>query len=389
MQTLARVWLKAGREKKIRTHYPWVQKEEVKRSEPCESGSVGELYSESGEFLATGFINIGTRFPFRVLSLEREAINEGFFVRRFRRARDLRLASLTLEGPFGVRWVFAEADGLSGLIVDEYNGVLVVQVRNAGMSKLKDAWLPALIEVFQPVAIYEKSEMESRQEEGLGPEAGVLYGALPEHVVIREGGLEFEVPIVDGLKTGFYLDQRDTRAEIARHILPGQRVLDTFCYVGAFGAYCAKAGGSTLGVDISPVAVESARANLARNHLKGDILEGNAFDFLEQTTDRFDWIILDPPAIAKARDKRDSLKWAIWKLTHRAIDKLQDGGTVIVCSCSYQVNLQILLETVRLAASDRGKRALLEQVTIQSPDHPVSLAFPESWYLKCAWCKFV
>lgn len=391
MSQLPKVWIKAGREKKIRTHYPWVQKEEVVRAEEILPGSVAQLYTQSGEFLATGIANPKTRFPFRVLSLQDEPINTDFFVRKFQEAKNLRIQAMQLgpERNYGVRWVFAEADSLSGLIVDEYAGVLVVQVRNAGMARLKEVWLPALIQVFEPIAIYEKSEMESRREEGLAPEQGVLYGEMPETVEIIEDGCKFQIPVVDGLKTGYYLDQLETRRALAASVKPGDTVLDTFCYVGAFSVTAAKAGAVTTGVDIAEVAIDQAKKNASLNGVECDFVLENAFDYLETTDKTFDWIILDPPAIAKQREKRDSLKWAVWKLVHRAIDRLNPGGQMIVCSCSYQMNLQMLQETIRFAAADKGKVAIMDRITVQSADHPISLAFPESWYLKCVWTRLV
>lgn len=385
---LPKVNLKPGREKKIRSAYPWVQKEEVVRADPMPDGSVAQLVAADGSFLAVGTFNSLSRFPFRVLSVEHEPIDQDFFERRIREALAKRSA---VRGTNAMRVVFAEADRLPGLIIDRYGDVLVVQVRGLGMELLKEHWIPALENVYFPAAIYEKSEMEGRKEEGLPPIAGLLKGELPEIVIMEEDGLVFEVAVVDGLKTGFYLDQRETRRAIVRKLNPGDRVLDTFCYVGAFSIAAAKFGAKTLGVDIHSVALETARRNAARNGVACEFQEANAFEWLavppNSENDRFDWILLDPPAIAKSKSKRDSLKWGIWKLVYHAVDHLKPGGTLIVCNCSYQLNLADTVDVVRLALSDRGKVGYLEDVTLQASDHPYLIQFPESLYLKCLWIR--
>lgn len=383
---LPRIDLKPKREKKIRSFYPWVQREEVARADQCEPGSVAELFADDGSFLAVGTYNSKSRFPFRVLSLEREPIDTEFFVRRFDASLDRRMSH---DSRAGRRIIFSEADGLPGLIADEYGSTIVVQVRSLGMERLKPLWLPALINCSGAECVYEKSEMEGRKEEGLGPFAGELHGSLPEPVEIVENGLRFEVPIRNGLKTGHYLDQRGTRMRLAQRIRANDQVLDCFCYTGAFSLFASRAGAVTLGLDILPQAIDLARRNAFINNLEFcEFSEANAFEWLqEKPGELFDWIILDPPAIAKQKDKRDSLKWGVWKLVHSAIDHLKSGGRLIVCSCSYQLPLDELLSTIRLACSDRGRQAFLEEVTLQSEDHPFLLQFPESLYLKCAWVR--
>lgn len=384
---LPTVWLKAGRDKKIRNRYPWVQREEVVKADACQPGDVARLVTNDGQFLAIGTYNVQSRFPFRVLALKEGPIDHAFFKARFVAARARRS---DIAGTNAVRELFAEADGLPGLIVDRYADVLVVQVRGMGMERLKPVWLPAMIEVYQPRAIYEKSEMEGRREEGLESFAGALHGDIPENLVIEEAGLKFEVPIVEGLKTGFYLDQRDARRRLAERVKPGDRVLDAFCYTGAFSVSAAKAGAETHGIDLNPMAIECARRNAKLNGLGLVFEEANAFEWLEtekKNVKPFDWMVLDPPAIAKSKEKRDSLKWGIWKLVSQGVDLLKPGGRMIVCSCSYQLSLADLADVVRLAASDRGRQAFLEEITIQSPDHPYLIQFPESLYLKSVWVR--
>jgi 23S rRNA (cytosine1962-C5)-methyltransferase len=384
----ASIKLAKGREKKIKGFYPWVQKEEVRRPEGGKHVCLADLYSDDGDWLAIGTYNRVSRFPFRVLSLEREDIDETFFRERIRQAIDHRKGSI--EDTNSQRIIFSEADRLPGLIVDQFGDHLVVQVRTAGMDMLRHLWLPALIEETGAESIMEKSEMAGRREEGLEPISQVLHGEPPAKIEVIESGFKMTALVETGLKTGFYLDQRNARRELARRVKPGDKVLDCFCYTGGFGIYAAKAGAEAVGVDIHPVALEEARATAERNDVKVDFVEANAFEYLAEGAGAkgpFDWIILDPPAIAKTQDKKNSLKWAIWKLVYAALPLLKPGGRLFVCSCSYQLSQQKLIEACRLAASDRKVRLMLEGITIQDLDHPVSTQFPESLYLKGVWLR--
>lgn len=379
------VHLKKGKERKVVNGYPWIQRGEC-RADGVEDGSVAKLVDHEGRFLARGTYNAKSRFQFRIFSVEDRPIDEAFFSERLSAARALRERLFPEAGAW--RLAHSEADGLPGLIVDRYGQSLIVQVRSLGMELLRDAWLPALLEATGAEGVLERSEMAGREEEGLSPRAGVLYGSVPDTLEIEEGGLRYEVPISGGLKTGHYLDQRETKKRFAARVRPGQRVLDCFCYTGGFSLSAAKAGALPYGVDLHSGAIETARKNAAVNGLEAVFVEANAFEYLEaDSLGPYDWIVLDPPAIAKTAEKRDSLKWAVWKLVKNALPLLKPDGRMIVCSCSYQLGLQELLETCRLAAGDAGARLTLEDVTYQDLDHPAPLHFPESLYLKCAWLR--
>ncbi|MCH8979412.1 MAG: class I SAM-dependent rRNA methyltransferase, partial [Armatimonadetes bacterium] len=351
-----------------------------------EDGDLANLVTEQGEFLAVGTYNGSSRFRFRVLSLEDESINERFFEKRFREAIALRKNLVTNTN--AKRIVYSEADRLPGLIIDDYDGHLVVQVRSKGMEKLKPIWLPALTKATNPKSVYENSEMASRKEEGLEPTSGQLIDETPDEIEIEEDGLKMTALIKRGLKTGFYLDQRNTRRLFAQRIKKGDRILDGFCYTGAFSLHASRAGATTLGIDLHKQALETAKKDAAANDIKADFIEANLFEWLEANEEeKFDWIVLDPPAISKTSKTRDSLKWAVWKLVHNALPHLNPGGRIIACSCSYQLIQKELIEVCRLAASDRHVRLFLEDMTYQDLDHPAPIQFPEALYLKCAWLR--
>lgn len=379
------VRLKEGKERKVLRGYPWIQRGEC-LARGVEDGEVAKLVGSDGRFLAVGTYNSQSRFRFRVMSLEDEPIDSAWFTRMFERAWELR-RSLGF-GAEACRVVYSEADGVPGLIVDKYGPNLVVQVRSLGQENLKGTWLGPLIEVFQAETVVERSEMAGRVEEGLEPFQGVLHGDPPEFTEIIEDGLAYSVPLLAGLKTGHYLDQRRTRNLFGAMVRPKEKVLDAFCYTGGFTMQAARAGAMATALDILPEALELARKNLATNGLEAVVHEANAFDWLQGSEESgFDWIVLDPPAIAKTGGKRDSLKWAIWKLVHAALPKLAPGGRLIVSNCSYQLSLHETVETCRLAAGDRGRRLFLERTTMQDVDHPAPIHFPEALYLKCAWLR--
>jgi 23S rRNA (cytosine1962-C5)-methyltransferase len=378
-----------GREKKLQHGYPWVQRGEISEVLGAPTpGALVRVVNFRNETLGIGTYNPQSRFPVRVLTTADEPIDRAFFEQRLERA--LRHRQRVVQDTNAMRLVFSESDGLPGLIVDQYADYLVVQVRTLGMERLRELWLPTLIEQLEPKGVIERSEMASRAEEGLEPFAGVLHGDAPELIEIEESGLTFLVPTDAGRKTGFYLDQRENRRRLAAQVRPGERVLDLFCYTGAFALYAARAGAHAVGVDILPDAIDLAEVHARRNRLEAHWIVENAFDWLPQAAEQgaqFDWIVLDPPAIAKRQDQKDSLRWAIWKLVYHALPLLSEGGRLVVCSCAYQLSLAEMLDTVRLAATDRTIPLFLEEITFQAPDHPYLLQFPESLYLKCLWAR--
>ncbi|AAC06779.1 class I SAM-dependent rRNA methyltransferase [Aquifex aeolicus] len=372
-----KVFLKKGKEKKVKHFYPWVFRDEVEKIEG--EGIVAELYDSEGNFLALGTYSPYSRIAFRVLSYEREEVNEEFFKRRLRESELLRR-----DIPSNAyRLAFSESDLLSGLIIDRYGDAFVIQVRSYPMEILKEKVLKTLVEEFNPAFVYERSDFKGRREEGLKEFKGLLYGKLENPLIIEEREFKFLVDVVEGLKTGFYLDQRDNREYVRNLVKEGDRVLDLFCYSGGFSVYCANRGAKVVGVDINKRAVELARENAKLNSVKADFVLGNAFDFIQESKEEWDLIIADPPAIAKTKKEKESILWAIWKLAYYSFQKLKKGGSLFICSCTYQISSEEMIRQVRLASTDVKRRIIIKSLNLQPIDHPYLPTFPESLYLKC------
>lgn len=380
----ASVIVKSSRAGRVLSGYPWIAREDVKQLVgKHEAGEIVAVTTEDGRPLGTATYNPDARFALRFLDRAVRTIDKEWFIERLFAARARRRVTDTNSW----RILFAEADGVPGLIVDRFDGWLVVQVRSLGMERLKGLWLPALISCEAPKGILERSDMEGRQEEGMGDCVEVLYGEIPDRIEVVEGGISYICPTRGGLKTGFYVDQRDCRLKLRGLVGQGDRVLDVCCYTGGFALNAAKAGADATGIDILPEAVELARENAVLNQLDAKFVEANAFEWLETADGRYDTILLDPPAIAKTSAEKDALKSAVYKLAHLAIPRLRCGGMLVVFSCSYQLGVEALLETVRGAANSHGRPLYVDDVTLQPTDHPYLAQFPESLYLKGVWCR--
>ncbi len=372
-----RIYLKKGKERKVRNLYPWVYRDEVRKIE--EGDVVADVFSHEGVFVGRGLYSKGARIVWRFLSREYDPIDRNFFVRRVEEALNRR----GKINSTAFRVVFSESDFLGGLMVDRYNDGLVIQVRSRGMEEVKGTVIDALTEALSPSFIYERSDMESRRYEGLEPVKGPVLGDVPDRLTITENGINFYVDVVNGLKTGFYLDQRRSREYVADLIDEGMEVLDLFSYTGGFSVYAALRGGRVLAVDTKEEALDLARENARLNGVEIRTLRYDAFKFLGETEDVYDVIIADPPAISKRKDERKKILGAVWKLTYNSLPRLKVPGHLYVCTCSYQASVEDMVKYVRLAAIDRGTPVHIRAILIQPEDHPFLPHFPESLYLKC------
>jgi len=379
------VFLRPGREKKLLNFHCLVYREEIGRMEGRESaGGVVDVRSADGLYLGRGTYSRFAHIPLRLLTRVDEPIDRAFFERRLG-ALLARKRSLVPDSN-SFRWVHGEADGLPGLVIDVFGEVVVVQVRTLGMERLREQWEPLLLELTGARGLQERSDMKRRQEERLERVNRTVCGVVPKRVEITEGPATYLADVRHGLKTGFFLDQRENRALIRRHCQPGMRVLDLFTYTGGFAINAGLAGATGLAVDLKPDALELCRENLAANKVEGfEAVERNCFNLLDDAVargERWDLIVVDPPAISHSAEQWERLRWAIWRLANRSLQLLGVGGKMFVFTCSQHLNRERLLEALRFAGADAGRHLQIRAEATQPPDHPWSLQMPESLYLK-------
>lgn len=380
---MKRITVKRAAAERLGSFFPWVYRTDIQQV-AGDPGDLVSVHAPGGAFLGIGYVNPASEISVRILSFSEIEINRDFFrdklVAAFRKREPLRAQT------DAVRLVHAEADELPGIIVDDYAGYLVIQVNTFGMERLKDLILPELVELRQPMGIFEKSEAKSRSSEGLATEARVLHGEIPERIVVAENGARFLVNPRESQKTGFFLDQRRNRKIISSYVEEGFEVLDVFANTGAFGIHAALRGARHVRlVDISRQALELARENLALNRVQAQTVRTDAFDYLTGAPvarDRFDLVILDPPPFAKAKR---SIAGAIKGLRHLILQSLRilrPGGFLAVFSCSHHISQEDLQGAVLKAATERGCRIEILEHLFQDRDHPHLLNIPTSLYLK-------
>ena len=295
----------------------------------------------------------------------------------------------------GFRLIHSEADYLPGLIADYYNGYIVAQFTTLGMEILKPLIVKALVEVVKPAGIYEKSTVPTRELEGLPLVEQTLYGDIPEKVEILENGIKINVQIIGGQKTGYFLDQRENKLLFAKEFVDeGDKVLDAFCHLGGFGLHAAVIGkaGKVIAVDSSELALSLAKENAKINGVEDrfEFIKGDCFKVLknmQQSGEKFDSIVIDPPAFAKSKAVIEQAKKGYKELFLRGLKMLKPGGKIVVCSCSHHITPPILEEILLSAALDTRTPLRVLYTTYQAKDHPFVLQIPESRYLKCIFAR--
>ena len=407
---MAELVLKPGREKSLLRRHPWVFSGAVHHIKGnIASGETVDLLSFKGDLLARAAYSPHSQIRARVWTFDPdEQVNPDFFRRRIRVAIKTRetLGFLTTglngvqslptlaskSGDFGVRLVHAESDGLPGLIVDRYGDVLVLQSLMAGSEFWKDAIADILLEETGLSSIYERSDTDVRELEGLPDVVGSLRGNPPEKAIITEHGLCFKVNFTTGHKTGFYLDQRDNRLHV-RELAQERDVLDCFCYTGGFTIH-ALAGGSksVVAVDASAEALRLGRENVELNGRQAERVEwceGDVFQMLRKFRDEgrsFDMIILDPPKFAPTAAQAKKASRGYKDINLLAFKLLRPGGILVTFSCSGGIDAALFQKIVASAALDAGVDAQIVEHLSQAADHPVALNFPEGAYLKGLVC---
>jgi 23S rRNA (cytosine1962-C5)-methyltransferase len=379
------ITLKKKADRRLRRGHLWVFSNEIADPPVAQlvAGSIHEIQDAAGEFLGMVYANPASLITARILSHKKVQIDEAFLEQRIGAALERR-QRLFPERDF-YRLIFGEADLLPGLIVDRYGTVLVVQSLTAGMDALIEDVLAVLVRYLSPEGIYLRNDSPSRVLEGLSQEKHIAYGSIPDSVIISSSGLRFLVDVADGQKTGFFLDQEANRPLMKQYVFPGAKVLDLFCYAGAWGLHAAAAGAAEVtGVDSSPGAIQLAESNAALNGMEDRFhaVRHNALEFLKRSHETWDVVILDPPAFIKSRSQIKEGQKGYIDFNRRALTKLNPGGILFTCSCSHHLDAQTFEETVAIAARQSGKELRILDTRGQGPDHPFLLSMPETRYLK-------
>ncbi len=368
---------------RVRQGHLWIYRSDV--VEVDAEGAVVKVRDERGNFIGQALYSAASQIALRFLTQTTEEIGPDWWRRRIREAVARRHVPADTNA---YRLVYSEGDLLPSLIVDRYNDVLVMQTLSQGTEAFKSLFAEILIEEFRPRAVIERNDARVRELEGLPLISATVYGDAPEEIEIRQHGLRFVVSPGAGQKTGSFLDQRENRlaARAAAQTTTHKRALDCFSFIGAFALHLASVCEEVAGIDISGAAVAAAQRNAELNDLRNvEFREANVFDALrdmETAGERFDVIVLDPPAFAK---NRASLKAAVRgykEINLRALKLLNAGGVLITCTCSYHVAEDLFLEIVAAAAIDAHRRVQIIEKRMQASDHPVFLGMPETYYFK-------
>ncbi|MGB9723281.1 MAG: class I SAM-dependent rRNA methyltransferase [Chloroflexia bacterium] len=396
MTAFPKVVLKPGREKSVRQRHPWVFSGAIASIEGRPSpGEVVEVVDAAGRFLARGAYSPRSQIRVRLCTWEAdEAIDRDFLGRRLERALAGRARLERDPATTAYRLVYAESDGLPGVIVDRYGPYLVLQLLSWGAEVWREDLVALLAERCVPRGIYERSEAAVRRLEGLPPrQSGLLWGEEPpERVEVWEGGRPFGVDIRRGQKTGAYLDQRENRLRVAP-LCAGKEVLDVFTYSGWFAVHAASGGAaSVVGLDSSAEALELARENARRNGVAERTWweEGDAFAALREwraAGRSFDVVILDPPKFAARTSQVTAATRGYKDINMLGMHLLRPGGLLVTFSCSGLVSAELFQKVVFGAALDAGREVQILARLFQGEDHPVRLTFPEGAYLKGFLCR--
>jgi len=385
--------LKRGEERRLLAGHLWVFSNEVDAERTpltaFAAGEIAQLRSHRDAFLGYAYVNPHALICARVLSRDAAQPVSGELIER-------RLtAALALRESLGdaryCRWVFGESDLLPGLVLDRYGDLVVGQIATAGMEALREAIETAVPRTVSPRALIWKNDSAARDLEQLPHFVQAACGELPREVEVVEGGLTFAAPLAEGQKTGWFYDQSANRARLGRYVTAGARVLDVCSYVGAWAITALRQGAArACCVDSSPTALEYADSNARRNGTSIEAVRADAFDALKALGaqgERFDVVVLDPPAFIKRKKDIPQGQAAYRKLNQLALELLTEGGLLVSCSCSYHLAPEELLAAIQAAARHSRRFVQILEHAGQSPDHPLHPAIPETRYLKAFFCR--
>ncbi|MBU5592174.1 class I SAM-dependent rRNA methyltransferase [Clostridium sp. MSJ-4] len=379
-------YLHKGKGKKAENGHPWIYTDEIQGYDgEYTNGDIVEIYNFKEDFIGKGYINDVSKIALRIMTRDREEnIDREFFLKRFKAAFDYRKKVIDTSS---CRFIFGEADFLPGLTIDKFEDYYVVQIASLGMDMYRDIIVDILKKDFNAKGIFERSDLNSRELEGLEQKKGFLTDPFPTMVQIVENGVKYYVDIENGQKTGFFLDQKENRKAIHR-ICKDAEVLDCFTHTGSFALNAGIAGAkSVLGIDVSQHAVDFATKNSELNDLS-EIVKfecHNAFDVLPKWAKEgrsFDVVILDPPAFTKSRETVNGAKRGYKEINLRGLKMVRPGGYLVTCSCSHFMKEDLLKTTLQEAAKDARRTLRQVEFRTQSADHPILWNSDESYYLK-------
>ncbi|NTS76143.1 class I SAM-dependent methyltransferase [Catenovulum sp. SM1970] len=395
---MARLTLNPGREKSLLRKHPWIFSRAIAKVEgDLELGQTVEVVNHKGQFICQAAFSPKSQIRARVWSFEQdEKINQDFFVKKIQKARNLREQEVAADTN-GFRLIAAESDGLPGVTIDFYNGTLVVQLLSAGAEYQRDNILQALLAVFPNAPIFERSDVDVRSKEGLPQQKGWLANEQANtQTTITEHGIDIQLDINKGHKTGFYLDQRDSR-HISGQYSQGKSVLNCFCYTGAFSLHALKAGATKVtNMDISANALKQAE----KNHKLNDLLQADKVEFVKadvfkklreykEQGVKFDTIVMDPPKFVENKNQLQGACRGYKDINMLAFELLNEGGTLLTFSCSGLMEESLFQKIIADAALDAGKNGVIVEKLSQAKCHPIGLNYPEGFYLKGLAVKLV
>ena len=375
--------------KRIRLGHLWVYRSDIRDADEAEPGAIVPVVDDARNFVGQAFYSDRSQIALRFLTTRDEVIDREWWRGRLHACAARRASIMKQTNAY--RLVYSEGDLLSSLIVDVYDGHYVLQTLSQGADGIQDQLLQLLIDEFQPLSIVELNDARVRQLEGLELRSGALHGDGPPEIEIAQHGVKFIVSPRASQKTGAFLDQRENYLA-ARRIAHG-RALDCFTFNGGFALHIAGSCDNVIGIDISSEAVAAAERNAQLNNAGNVTFQtANVFDALremETAGERFDTIILDPPAFTKSRATVKSGARGYKEINLRALKLLNTGGVLISCTCSYHISEQMFLDLIADAALDARRRLQIVEKRGQSSDHPVLLGVPETHYLKCVIARVI
>ncbi|MEA2328233.1 MAG: rRNA (cytosine1962-C5)-methyltransferase [Thermoanaerobaculia bacterium] len=367
--------LKPGKERLVANRHPWIFAGAIARESGPEDAAIADLHDPRGHRIASGFHSRHSQIRLRALTFGDEVLAEETIRER------LTASIARRSGATATRLVNAEGDDVSGIVIDRYDDILVIEIANAGIEQLRPLIINVLQQELAPRGIWFKNDIPPRKIEELSMTPEWVGEGEPSTEIV-ENGLRFRVDPPSGQKTGFFLDQRENR-QLTRTLAQGRRVLNLFSYSGGFGVYASAGGASSVeNVDISAPAIEMARTNHALNRFDASFVVADAFDYVRKTPLRFDLLVCDPPAFAKSRGDIDRAARGYKDINLFAMKLLEPGAHMLTFSCSGHISNDLFQKVIFAAAQDAGRRVSFLRRLTAAPDHPVSLFCPEGEYLK-------